>query len=50
MLKRFLDFTPDAPTREVPDPYYDGNFEDVYDLVRVGAEALLAHIRQEKGL
>jgi protein-tyrosine phosphatase len=50
VLKRFLDFTPDAPTREVPDPYYDGNFEGVYDLVRVGAEALLAYIRQEKGL
>jgi protein-tyrosine phosphatase len=50
VLKRFLDFTPDASTREVPDPYYDGNFEGVYDLVREGAEALLAHIRQEKGL
>jgi protein-tyrosine phosphatase len=50
VLKRFLDLTPDAPTREVPDPYYDGNFEGVYDLVRVGAEALLAYIRQEKGL
>jgi len=49
-LRRFLDFLPDAPTREVPDPYYDGNFEGVYDLVRAGAEALLAHIRQDKGL
>ncbi len=50
VLQRFLDFLPDAPTREVPDPYYDGNFEGVYDLVRAGAEALLLRIRQDKEL
>jgi protein-tyrosine phosphatase len=32
-------------TREVPDPYYDGNFSEVYDLVMRGCAALLAHIR-----
>ena len=31
---------------EVPDPYYDGRFEQVYDLVLKGCTALLAHIRQ----
>lgn len=50
VLGRFLDFAPDVPVREVPDPYHTGNFEEVYDLVRQGAEALLAHIRQEHGL
>lgn len=50
VLRRFLDFLPNAPTHEVPDPYYSGDFDGVYDLVRAGAEALLTHLRQEKGL
>ncbi|MCL4247790.1 MAG: low molecular weight phosphotyrosine protein phosphatase [Anaerolineae bacterium] len=37
-------------TDEVPDPYYVGNFEEVYDLVRAGCEVLLAHIRAEHKL
>lgn len=49
-IKRFMDFAPNPSTREVPDPYYTGRFEEVYQLVRQGAEGLLAHIRQEKGL
>ena len=36
--------------REVPDPYYDGRFDEVYDLVSKGAAALLAHIREEHNL
>ena len=32
--------------KEVPDPYYDGGFDAVYDLVYQGSEALLAHIRK----
>ncbi len=34
-----------ASEREVPDPYYDGNFTEVYDLVTRGCAALLAQIR-----
>jgi len=47
---RFLDFAPDLPHREVPDPYYDGRFEEVYALIVQGGQALLDHIRAEKGL
>lgn len=36
--------------REVPDPYYDGRFEEVYQLVTQGSRALLDHIRAEHGL
>lgn len=50
VVRRFLDFADDVAEKEVPDPYYDGRFEDVYRLVRQGAEALLAHIREEKEL
>lgn len=50
VIRRFLDFADNVSTREVPDPYYNGQFEYVYRLVRRGAEGLLAHIRAEKGL
>jgi protein-tyrosine phosphatase len=49
-VRRFLDFAVDLPTREVPDPYYNGRFEEVYQLVRQGAEGLLAHIREQEEL
>ena len=49
-VRRFLDFAGDVPTRAVPDPYYTGQFEEVYALVRQGAEGLLTHIRKETGL
>lgn len=44
----FLSYANRAGTvneREVPDPYYDGNFTEVFDLVTRGCAALLAHIR-----
>ncbi|MEO8392218.1 MAG: low molecular weight protein-tyrosine-phosphatase [Chloroflexota bacterium] len=31
---------------EVPDPYYDDNFENTYRLVERGCQALLDHIRE----
>lgn len=49
-IKRFLEFAPELNTRDVPDPYYEGNFEEVYTLVNAAAAGLLAHVRQEKGL
>jgi protein-tyrosine phosphatase len=45
-----MDFVPDASLREVPDPYYTGNFAQVYELVEAGCRGLLAHIRAERGL
>ncbi len=32
---------------QVPDPYYDGRFDDVYALVEAGSKALLSHITAE---
>ncbi|MEO7909014.1 MAG: low molecular weight protein-tyrosine-phosphatase [Roseiflexaceae bacterium] len=43
-LARLLDFAPNAPTRDVPDPYYDGRFAEVYTLVEQGCQGLLEHI------
>ena len=49
-LHRLLDFAPDTTIREVPDPYYSGGFDQVYQLVLAGCRGLLAHIRAEHGL
>jgi protein-tyrosine phosphatase len=35
---------------EVPDPYYNGRYDRVYDLVSRGCDALLDHLRRTHGL
>ena len=45
-----LDYAPQTGVAEVPDPYYTGNFLEVYDLVNQAAAGLLAAIRREHGL
>ncbi|MWV42288.1 low molecular weight phosphotyrosine protein phosphatase [Paenibacillus sp. HJL G12] len=47
-LIKFMDLLPEHELREVPDPYYTGNFEQVYDLMEAGCEALILKIRSEK--
>jgi len=34
----------------VPDPYYSGNFDEVYGMVVAASEGLLLAIRKERGL
>lgn len=47
-LMFFMDLLPDEELREVPDPYFTGNFEQVYDLMDAGCEVLLNTIIQEQ--
>ncbi|MNP33435.1 Low molecular weight protein-tyrosine-phosphatase YfkJ [compost metagenome] len=47
---KLLDLVPEAKSKEVPDPYFTGNFDEVYDLVVRGSQALLEHIRIQKSL
>lgn len=49
-LHLLLEFVPDQPLRDVPDPYYTRNFQEVYELVEAGCQGLLAYIRQEHGI
>ena len=42
---RFLDLTPHK--KDVPDPWYTGNFEETYKLCVEGCEALLERILEE---
>ena len=46
-VSRILDYAPDVEVRDVPDPYYDGRFELVYQLVSQGAQGLLKQIRKQ---
>ena len=43
-IARLLDYAPGARTRDVPDPYYTGGFDAVYDLVEQGCRGLLEQI------
>jgi len=45
---RFLDLT--EHKKDVPDPYYTGDFQETYDLVLEGCQALLEKIRMEHNM
>lgn len=47
-IRLFLDFA-DCETRETPDPYYGGDqgFEQVLDLIELGADGLIDHLEDE---
>lgn len=52
-IKLFMSYANAAQTSadtEVPDPYYDGRFNLVYDLVNKGSRALLDYIQHKHGL
>jgi protein-tyrosine phosphatase len=46
---RLLDFAENSREQDVPDPYYEGNFEYVYELVEAGCRGLLKSIQQSEG-
>ena len=45
---RLLDFAPQTNEKNVPDPYYSGGFDYVYQLIEAGCVGLLAFIRQKE--
>ena len=47
---RFLEYAPEMGLTEVPDPYYSGVYEEVFQLVNAASDGLLAAIREEHGL
>ncbi len=47
----FRDFDAASPEdAEVPDPYYEGGFDRVFDICEAAARGLLAHIREAHAL
>ncbi|MNH21388.1 Low molecular weight protein-tyrosine-phosphatase YfkJ [compost metagenome] len=46
-LFTFMELLPDKGIKDVPDPYYDGNFNFVYELVENGCRELLKRIQSD---
>ena len=49
-LHRLMDFASAGYPKDVPDPYYNGQFDLVYELVDAGGRGLLEHICTETGV
>ncbi len=47
---RLLDFAPEIESKDVPDMYYHGNFEEAYALISAGCRGLLAHLTKAHNL
>jgi protein-tyrosine phosphatase len=50
LISRLLDFIPNFDVADVPDPYFTGNFDEVYDMVNEACDHLLSYIRKEKNI
>jgi protein-tyrosine phosphatase len=48
-VQLFLDYAPEQPVREVPDPYFGGpdGFEKVLDLIEAASRGLLRRLRSQ---
>lgn len=44
-VQLLLDYAPEVPEREVPDPWYHGRFEAVLDMIEAGSRGLLKDVR-----
>jgi protein-tyrosine phosphatase len=43
-VELFLNHAPDAPVREVPDPYFTNDFAEALDLIEAASRGLLARL------
>ncbi|OCT13736.1 protein tyrosine phosphatase [Paenibacillus pectinilyticus] len=49
-IHKLLDFSSDRKLSDVPDPYYTGNFQEVYEMVEESCSRLLAFIVKKENL
>lgn len=49
LVQMFLEYAPEFPETEVPDPYYGGpeGFDHVFELVQSASQGLLEHIKEK---
>jgi protein-tyrosine phosphatase len=47
-VRRLTDYAPPGSPQDVPDPYYTGDFDAVYDLIQSACERLLDTIREKE--
>lgn len=50
IIAKLLDYVPEAMEKDVPDPYFTGNFNHVYELVHEGCTRLLEEIKKKHNL
>ncbi|MFT8391999.1 MAG: low molecular weight protein-tyrosine-phosphatase [Sporolactobacillus sp.] len=43
-INRFTDFMADGSQQDIPDPYYDGSFERVFQFIDSGTDALIERL------
>ncbi|MCP3030177.1 low molecular weight phosphotyrosine protein phosphatase [Halobacillus sp. A1] len=46
-VRLFMDFVDDNESKDVPDPYFTGNFDYVYELIHSGCQRLVQHIKNK---
>lgn len=49
-LSLLRSYDPSADGLDVPDPYFENNFDAVFEICRAGCAGLLEHIQRERGL
>ncbi|WAA08994.1 low molecular weight protein-tyrosine-phosphatase [Fervidibacillus albus] len=49
-IARLMDFVQGAKEKNIPDPYYTGNFDYVYELVTEGCTNLLEKIKKDNSI
>ncbi|OIJ12705.1 protein tyrosine phosphatase [Anaerobacillus alkalilacustris] len=47
-IQRLMDYIPKSKVVDVPDPYFTGNFQEVYNLVEEACTKLLAYIQERE--
>jgi protein-tyrosine phosphatase len=46
-IHMLLDYWPERGLKDVPDPYFTGNFEEVFEMVDLSCDRLLAWIQEQ---
>lgn len=50
IVRKLMDFVPNPKEKDVPDPYYTGNFDYTYELVEQATVCLLEYIKNNHNL
>ncbi|SEM95344.1 protein-tyrosine phosphatase [Mesobacillus persicus] len=50
VVKRLMDLVENQEKKDIPDPYFTGDFDETYDLVKKGFQALLKDIKENNQL
>lgn len=49
-IVRLLDYVDEKQEKDIPDPYFTGDFEETYELVKIGCTNLLKEVRRNHNI